>query len=183
MEIDQTEQTMTVQEIATALNVSRQTVTRAASRVFEESIFKTGKTTHLTKDQAFSIARELGVGQPVQPVQKRGQAGQVDYEQLAITIAKAVVIALRETGTPAQEQKQIAAPAISTRDSYRRAINMASKRTGASQQELYGVVASELYYRCHVNVRVKAKNSGSSMIDIIEQEGLLRDAIAIADEM
>jgi DNA-binding transcriptional regulator GbsR (MarR family) len=182
MEIDQTEKTMTVKEIADALKVSTATISRAAKKLFP-AIIKNGVKARFTKDQAYSIAADATPLQALQQSAKVAKVAEVDYEQLAITIAKAVVIALRETAVPAQAQKQIAAPIISDRDTYRRAINKASHRTGIGQKELYGMVANELYYRCHVNIRIKAKNSGLSMIDVIENSGLLSDAISIANEM
>jgi hypothetical protein len=182
MEIDNAEQTMTTKEIAEALGVSKHTIIRAAKKICPE-IMSHGKTIKYNKEQAFQIACDVRQPQQSQLTQSVATVATVDYEQLAITIAKAVVIALRETAAPAQVQKQIAAPIISDRDTYRRAINKASHRAGIGQKELYGMVANELYYRCHVNIRIKAKNSGLSMIDVIENSGLLSDAISIANEM
>lgn len=41
----------------------------------------------------------------------------------------------------------------------------------------------EIYYRLHINAPVRAKNEGVKAIDILEREGLLEQACAIAAEM
>ena len=49
----------------------------------------------------------------------------------------------------------------------------------AAWRELY----REIYYRLHINVRVRAKNEGVSCVDIIDRDGLLESACAIVGEL
>ena len=187
VEIDNTTKTMTTKEMAEALSVSRQTISRSAKKLFPQNV-KNGSKARYDKSQAFAIACDVRPSQPSHTHEKVEKVEKVGYAKLAETIARAVILAIREI-MPIQQiiqppaPAQIAAPTISDRDKYRRAINAAARRTGRTQQELYGMVASEIYYRCHVNVSLKAKNRGMSLIDVIEAEGLLADAILIADEL
>jgi len=49
----------------------------------------------------------------------------------------------------------------------------------AAWKDLY----QEIYYRLHMNVPVKARNEGVKPIDILDREGLIEQACAIAAEM
>ena len=49
----------------------------------------------------------------------------------------------------------------------------------AAWRELY----KEIYYRLHINVRVRANHEGVHSVDILEREGLLESACAIVGEL
>jgi hypothetical protein len=78
--------------------------------------------------------------------------------------------------------KAIAAPTLAPRDELRQIIANAARDSG-DYSGTWNAFYQAIYYRLHINAKERAKNAGVAALDIIEAEGLLPEAIAIAREV
>jgi len=75
------------------------------------------------------------------------------------------------------------APDKTTRAKLNELVRLWVRSHDASYQETWNKLYKELYYRCHFDAKVRAKNSGKSPLDMVEEEGLTTDLYAIASEI
>lgn len=52
-----------------------------------------------------------------------------------------------------------------------------------SYRDVWNKLYSELKYRCHIDVKIRAKNKGCSPLDIAEETGFILQLCAIAEEL
>ncbi len=79
----------------------------------------------------------------------------------------------------------IAPKEISMRNLIRRVINQYADLKRIPYSEVWTKLYKELYYRCQVNVQDRVKNSNGTKngLDILEEQGLLEQAYALAVEL
>jgi len=78
------------------------------------------------------------------------------------------------------ETKQ--APRLSPRDELRMIVNKAAKESG-DYSGAWKTLYTEIYYRLHINAQERAKNAKTTAIEILDSEGQLENAVAIAREI
>ena len=195
---------MTTKEIAEIAGVSVQTVRRTAeSRV--GFVFVAGKKADFTEKESIEIMRELkkkGFIQPVQNGQVPVQNGQVpvqngQVEQLGVMVANLSIMMQESMKMMVSQQNQITAilsqktqlsietkqtPKLSPRDELRMIVNKAAKESG-DYSGAWKTLYTEIYYRLHINAQERAKNAKATAIEILDSEGQLENAVAIAREI
>lgn len=55
--------------------------------------------------------------------------------------------------------------------------------TGGDYQEVWNKLYKELYYRCSFDAKARAKNSGKSPLDLVDEAGNMTDLYSIASEI
>lgn len=75
------------------------------------------------------------------------------------------------------------APPVSPRTATRMLVSEFVEETGYTYQDVWNRLYKEMYYRCNVNIMLKAKNRGARPIDVIEELGLMEDLHSIASEI
>lgn len=121
-------------------------------------------------------------------------AAVIDYAMIGQIVAQAVTSAvttvIQEMNKPVLSRNPdipIMIPEATKkadRDALRQAINnYAEKRLGGRYRDAWHDLYEEIYYRLHVNVRVRAEHAEISKIDLIERDGLIPQSIAILEEL
>lgn len=78
---------------------------------------------------------------------------------------------------------QVEARKMTDRALIRQAINTYAQAKGAAHQDVWAKFYKEIYYRMGINCTAQAKHKGCLAIDILEQEGVMTEAYAIAAEI
>lgn len=81
------------------------------------------------------------------------------------------------------ELAECPAPDKTTRAKLNELVRLWVRSHEANYQETWNKLYKELYYRCHFDAKTRAKNSGKSPLDMVEEEGLTTDLYAIASEI
>ena len=81
-----------------------------------------------------------------------------------------------------KNQKVLAAPKISLRSLLVKKVENYARLIDEEVKWVWITLHRDLKFRCHINVKVRAKNEGVKPLDIIEREGLLEIAIAVLEE-
>jgi hypothetical protein len=82
-----------------------------------------------------------------------------------------------------QRAALLPAPQISDRENLNRIIRQYAKEQGFSHSVVWGRLYNELYYRLNINVRLRAENRNVSVIEYIDQENLMPEALSVAMEI
>lgn len=83
-----------------------------------------------------------------------------------------------------QRAALLPAPQKTTRAELTQLVNAYAYRIkGGDFQSAWRDLYKEIYYRLHINVRVRATNEGVSCVDIMERDKILQDACAIMGEL
>lgn len=77
------------------------------------------------------------------------------------------------------------APPLSTRSKIKMLVNnfVENSRFPCTHAEVYNHLYQEMYYRCNVNVTLKAKNRKIPTIEMVEELDLMEDLFAIATQV
>jgi hypothetical protein len=86
------------------------------------------------------------------------------------------------TQPPKQEPLQLAPPKAD-RDQLRQTVAGIATRLDIPYYDIWKHLWEELYYRCKVNVRLRAKNADKRPLDIIAELDLCGKSIAILQEV
>jgi hypothetical protein len=79
--------------------------------------------------------------------------------------------------------KSLPLPPLADRAALNKAVQQKASDLNLEVATIWGNLYSELYYRNNINVRVKAKNSGRSNIEVIEEANLMGSSIAIVENI
>lgn len=194
---------MTVKELAVFTGKNETTIQRWVKKAAckmqsvaeKSSSAGHGKITNYTIDEVEAILSAGSMSKDAVAILMQNARGTaavtpaVDYRLIGEMITAAVTAAIsplyqnipaEKKGTP----MSLPAPVKSSRDALNQAVHQyAVSCTGGDHREAWHVLYEEIYYRLHVNIRMKAKRAGVSKLDIIEELGLLESSVAIMQEM
>jgi hypothetical protein len=172
---------MTFIKISEVAGCSERTVRRTAKELWPTRVFsKAGAD--LTEMDAVKIMEVL----PKRNIVSGKKSGQMSAEDIGAIVRETVsamipAIIAAVKGLPV-EQAALPAPAMDSRDELRMVINKAARDSG-DYSGTYHALYAQIYYRLHINVRERAANAKVQPIDILEAEGLIPEAVAIAREI
>lgn len=183
---------MTISQMADVAGVSPETVRRKVKELCPEKV-KNGRQTSLNQEEATKVLADIRKSNFVSPLSSIPTQGEEVPTQIVEVVRQTVVAlvpvmveAFRQAISPSQpltaKPAALPAPQLATRDELRRIVQDAANDSGdyaGTWRQLY----QEIYYRLHVNVRERAKNQGVQALDIVEAEGLLPEAVAVAREI
>jgi hypothetical protein len=154
------------------------------------SVQKTGISAEYTLDETIAII-ETGMGKNASAIYRQNAQAKAAAPQDIPGIIRETVLALvpvlieafriANGGRPAAAPA-LPAPPLSPRDELRQIVQRAAHDSG-DFSGTWGILYTQVYYRLHINIRERAKNSGTQPIDVLEAEGLLPDAVLIAREL
>jgi len=180
---------MTTKQMADAAGVSTDTVTRKIKELFPQLV-ENRKKTVLNQGQALKVMSEIRKVNFVQPqnaleLPQTASDARLDRleaitEKLLLTMGN-MMLAMQSNQKPV-EQASLPAPKLSSRDELRMIVNKASKTSG-DYSGAWKTLYTEIYYRLHINATERAKNAKTTAIEILDAEGLLDSAVAIAKEI
>jgi len=82
-----------------------------------------------------------------------------------------------------QSQSLLSLPQISDRDNLNKLVREYAQTHDAPHSMVWGMIYRDMYYRLNINVRLRAEHKNISVIEYIEQEGLMSEALAVAREI
>jgi len=187
---------MTTKEIAEATGKPERTVQRwakttgvkmASIGVKLASVQRSGKPADYDLEETCEII-EHGMGKNAaslfrENAKKAAPADRLDrLEGMIMELTKAVAGLIPAMAIVKTSQQLLPAPPIASRDELRRIVNKAANESG-DYSGTWNRLYQEVYYRLHINAKTRAENSGIQALDIIEDQGLLAETIAIAREI
>lgn len=89
----------------------------------------------------------------------------------------------RVEGVVEKRAALLPAPAKEPRAELSQLVRKYATKIGGDHSRAWGELYQELYYRCHINVKVRATHEGIKPLDVIEREGLMDVACSIVAEM
>jgi hypothetical protein len=113
--------------------------------------------------------------------QLKRQQAQINQQQIQIDGLLEIQRQAQEelTALPYSEQP---APEKSTRAKINQIVRNYVSRTNVEYRSVWQQLYKELYYRCGVNVSIRAKHRNANLLDVVEEDGLIEQLHAIATE-
>jgi hypothetical protein len=168
---------MTLAKVAEIAGCGEKTVRREAKKLWPTRIYTGGAA--LSDADALELVSRLPKRNMVSG-QKTGQMTAIEISSIVAETIKQIIPFL--ISIPKKEEVKQIAPPLVTRDELRRIVNKAANESG-DYSGTWNRLYQEVYYRLHINAKQRAENSGAMALDIIEDQGLLADTIAIAREI
>jgi len=180
---------MTTKELADTAGVSVDTIQRKAKELFPGK-FTQGSKPRYTQKEAIAIignVKKTGFIELPQIAEVPTQGADVSrMDRLESLMEKMMTMMTVIMGNQVVQKKsepaQIEAPPLELREQLRKIVNDASRESG-DYQGAWNMLYSEIYYRLHINVSVRASNLHISKLDVLEKENMLMSAILIAREI
>jgi len=188
---------MTIKEMAEVAGVSTETVSRKVKEMYPDRV-KNGKSTRLIQSEALTVMAELRKKNFVEPLQNdKVPLQNAEVAQLGAMVANLAIMMQESMKMMVSQQNQITAilsqktqlsietkqtPKLSPRDELRMIVNKAAKESG-DYSGAWKTLYTEIYYRLHINAQERAKNAKTTAIEILDSEGQLENAVAIAREI
>ncbi len=194
---------MTIKEIAKLTGKSESTIRNwlASAKTAEISAKiaearKTSKPSDFTLEETIAIIRAGGNDTLADLLQDNATKNQkttitkreVQIIQVAVRQVTEDIMAFINS-TPSDHAKikdgqlHLSAPEKNERDQLNQIIRKYSSNQSIPHAVVWGQLYNELYYRLSINVRKRAQNRNMPIIDYIESEGLLPQALSVAQSM
>lgn len=187
------EKTMTVRELAQVAGCGEKTVRDKVKAMFPEKV-RNGKKTCLSEKEAFRVMAGIRKKGFVQP-RKNYEVGESsltakDVEMITTIVSRTVAETIKTLDSRMsvienkyQERKSLLpVPKMSDRDNLNRIIRQYASRENLNPAAVWGELYQDAYYQLHVNLKQKAKNRGTSIIEYAESEGLMPQLLSLAME-
>ncbi len=196
---------MTVKEIALAVNKTERSVRNWVARTTEKSSGIKEKSSgsspmkpaDYTLDETIEII-ETGLGknaslifrQNAEKTENKTLLTNRDMERIAVIVSKTVSATIKQLDNritnieQKYQEKNFLLPVLKDkRATLNQVIRAYQNRTALPYPVIWNRLYNEIYYRLHENVSVRAMNRNQSVLDYIEEAGLMPKALSVAIDL